>query len=622
MKIKKILSLILASAMILSALMLSGCDDGSNNDENETSGIVTLNMFVITEKETSKEAAKRVQMAINEITVPQYKMLVKINYYTADEYWDALYAAEKEAVKYIEDGKPPISSAEDYRNIAKMTFNEAIDYAFELKDVDLLRPQLDIFVVDDYDKFLKMAREGRLSAIDVTYDRKVLTKYIHPTIMAAATVDKKVYGVPTNFAMDGRYEFLVFNKELLDKYDYTVHDLRDIEKMGGYLELIKQNEPDYYPINDLPELAGGVETYDNLLYTTSDLISISQSTTPMFLNNTKYIKFLKAVKSYEESGYVAAADGVTDAKYAIELVYSDRLLDKEWEEDGVKYQAYLYDLPRVSAREAFEAAMCVSAYSLNSAKAAKLVELFNTDWELADMLQYGIRGEHYRLEDDVVVPISVSEDNTYKMDNFLTGNIYVKHSLEGEQGYVEDAKITNISVAPSAFFGFEVTFSNASDESVYRCVEMISKKAISLIESGEMSIDDAFNIANKELNALGCTWNSDGTALQGVFGNVCKQMEDAAKNNTKFYKSTDEVKRYNEKYLSKEELAEMEREIAEAEAAAAAAEGAEGEEGAEGAAEGTDGAENSGEGAEEAAGEEAEAGGESEAPEEDGESAQ
>ena len=81
MKIKKILSLILASAMILSALMLSGCDDGSNNDENETSGIVTLNMFVITEKETSKEAAKRVQMAINEITVPQYKMLVKINYY-------------------------------------------------------------------------------------------------------------------------------------------------------------------------------------------------------------------------------------------------------------------------------------------------------------------------------------------------------------------------------------------------------------------------------------------------------------------------------------------------------------------------------------------------------------
>ncbi len=578
MKIKRILSLILASAMIIASMLaLSGCGDDGNNDENELSGVVTLNMFVITEEETNMEAAKRVQMAINEITVPQYKMLVKINYYTADEYWDAVYAAEKAAVKYIEDGKPPISAADDYRNIAKMTFNQAIDYVFDIDDVELLRPQLDIFVVDDYDKFLKMANDGRLAAIDTTYDRKVLTKYIHPTIMAATTVNKKVYGVPTNFAMDGKYEFLVFNKELLDKYGYTVHDLRTIEKMSDYFELVKQNEPSYYPINELPEFASGVETYDSVLYSTSDLISISQSTVPMFLNNTKYLSFLKTVEAYNEKGYVAKNDGVENAKYAVELVYSDRLLDKEWEEDGITYQAYLYDLPRVTSREAFKSAMCVSAYSLNSAKAAKLVELFNTDWELADMLQYGIRNEHYRLEDDIIVPVNTGEDNAYKMDNFLTGNVYVKHPLAEDAEYAKDAKITNISVAPSAFFGMELTFSNASDESVYRCVEMISKKALKLIESGEMSIDDAFNIANRELNALGCSWDSSGTALTGVFGNVCKQMADSAKNNTKFYKSTDEVKRYNDIYLTTEELVEVEKAIAEAEEAEAEAEEEEGE---------------------------------------------
>ena len=103
MKSKRVLSVILVAVMVFTALMATGCSKKVDNDESEKSGIVTLNMFILTEDETSPSAATEVQMAINEITVPQYKMLVKINYLTADEYWEAVDAAEQATLNYVEE---------------------------------------------------------------------------------------------------------------------------------------------------------------------------------------------------------------------------------------------------------------------------------------------------------------------------------------------------------------------------------------------------------------------------------------------------------------------------------------------------------------------------------------
>ena len=103
MKSKRVLSFLLAAVMVFTAFAAGGCAKKNNNDENETSGIVALNMFIMTEDETSPSAAREVQMAINEITVPKYKMLIKINYLKPDEYWAAVDAAEDSAINYVAD---------------------------------------------------------------------------------------------------------------------------------------------------------------------------------------------------------------------------------------------------------------------------------------------------------------------------------------------------------------------------------------------------------------------------------------------------------------------------------------------------------------------------------------
>ena len=604
MKSKRVLSVILVAVMVFTALMATGCSKKVDNDESEKSGIVTLNMFILTEDETSPSAATEVQMAINEITVPQYKMLVKINYLTADEYWEAVDAAEQATLNYVEeeieaeeeaqsgdeaqegdagtsaddsetadgaDNADAETSGEEAsdadsseeseetvkKSIEDMSFNEAIDYVFEIDDVELKAPQIDVFVVDNYDKFTELVEEGRLSEIDVKYDRKTLTKYIHPTIFSTTSVDGKTYGVPSNFAIGGQYEFLVFNKTLLDKYGYTVHDLREIEDMAEYLSIIKQNEPAYYPISDLPELAGA-EIYDDILFTLSPLTSVSTSSYPIYLNNTAYMNYLKACASYRESGYVAAYDGVENAEYAIEYVTSDSLIDREWtDENGTVYQAYLYDIPRVSTEQAFSSAMCVSAYSLHKSEAAELIELFNTDSELANLLQYGIEGKHYRVDDDGIVTfIDTAPEDTYRMDNIVTGNTYIKYATAENADYVENAKKANLSTAPSAFFGYALEFDDVSSESIYNCVKAFSATALEMVASGEMTVDEVFNIASRQLNALGCQWDSSGANLLGVFGKLASQQRASAQQNTSFFVISEEAETYNDVYKSAEEIAE------------------------------------------------------------------
>lgn len=600
MKSKRVLSFLLAAVMVFTAFAAGGCAKKNNNDENETSGIVALNMFIMTEDETSPSAAREVQMAINEITVPKYKMLVKINYLKPDEYWAAVDAAEDSTINYVADeialldaeaadstdasadttadasGDTAADAAGDttadastdtaadtttktdkpvVKDVSQMTFNEAIDYVFDIDDITLPEPQIDVFVVDDYDKFLELADDERLAEIDIKYDRKVLTKYIHPTILSTTSIDGKTYGVPANFKMEGKYEFLVFNKDLLDKYHYSVHDLRKIEDMGDYLSLIKANEPGYYPISDLPEMAGA-EIYDGILFSLSKLTQISASSYPVYLNNSAYADYLKKTASYRQNGYVAAADGVTDAKYAIEYVTADHLIDREWtDENGTSYQAYLYDIPRVTAKEAFKSAMCVSAYSIHKSKAAELIELFNTDSELANLLQYGISGKHYREENGIVTYIDTDAENTYRMNNFLTGNTYIKYTTEENADYVEKAKETNLGTAPSAYFGFQLNFDDVDSKSIYECVKIFSTEALKRVQNGEMTVDEVFNIAGRELNALGAQWNSDGSALLGVFGKLATQQKTSAEKNTSYFVVSEQVETYNDIYKSAEEIA-------------------------------------------------------------------
>ncbi len=553
MKAKRIFAWVLVLLTVVTMLAISGCS-GSNSEENvdnstNSKKILTLNMYIVTDEKTDSDAARQVQMEINKILLPEYKTMLKINYLSENEYWDELEKTKDEVSFYQQNGitveqaaageSPKVGYFEEVSKFDSMTFNEVIDYLFEAEDIELEKPQFDIFVVNDYEKYKQMAANGELYPLDeyLASDRKVLKQYIHPTFLTSAKVEGVTYAIPTNHGLEGEFTYFVFNKDLLDKYGYTMEDLSDFTDLGDYLELIKRSEPGVWPISEPCSISGSEIYEDAFISINTSFGSFNGGISSLFME-MKYVDYLKTLRSFTEKAYFPQTKPA-NAKYAIEVVRTSEVLEREWTENGVTYTSYMYDIPKIGTQEAFKSAMCVSSLCKNPERAIEVITLFNTDSELANLLTYGIEGVNYYYDKQEGY-IEMYNDS-YVMDTLDTGNTYIKHQFKENLDYVENSKYVNNFLAPSAFLGFNPGFTDPEQASMYDCVLIVSKAAIENIENGA-DIDAVVLDAQRELRALGYAFGEDGKTLTGVFGKVAKDFE-AQKKNT--YRISDEIKYYN-----------------------------------------------------------------------------
>lgn len=570
MKSKRLLSILLAAVMLFSAVAMTSCSK-NNSEENAanstgTRTITTLSMYILTGDETTKEAADKVQMEINRILLPEYKTMLKINYFTEEEYWDALDAIMEEtdpANDVLPDGKidPESLIPASIEGTDGLSFNKIIDFMFDEKttELTLTKPQLDLFVVPDYDKYISFIEEGKVVNLGqyLDYDSKILTKYIYPTFLSAARVGKDIYGIPTNKKLTGEYTYFVFNKDLVEKYGYNVKDLNVYtgNKFKDFLATIKANEPGVWPVSGTCDIAGA-EMYDDSFITISDAFNAVGASSNASFMESRYMDHLAAITQYKELGYYPE-NYIEGAKYAIEIVNSEELYEeKEWTApDGTTYCRYLYDIPRCTVEDAFTSVMCVSSSSPAPDRAMEIITLFQTDTKLANLLQYGVEGINYNyneFEDSIYMT-----GNTYVMDNYVTGNTFIKYPPENDHDYVENAKKSNLATAPSSLLGFVPTFSSKQEESDFECVKAVLQSAQQAVLNGA-DLAEVRSIINKELVLLGYGYVGT-TDLAGVFGKMQKLQQQQAGVIAKNFGVSDEILNYNAPYgvvLEKVELVE------------------------------------------------------------------
>ena len=552
MKKTRFLSLLLALLMIVSTAVLSGCGTGEEEEKvsanTSTREIVALNMYILTEDSTTEEAADRVQMAINEILLPNYKTMLKINYLTRDEYWDAVETALEET--------DPEKLSLDATNAAvvgteKMGFAEMIEYIFldSTTDIELTQPQIDILVVDDYDKYTELANDAKLAPINsyLDYDSKILKTSVHPTFMSAAQVGTSIYGVPTNIGVDaGEYTYLIFNEDLLKKYGYEIKDLTTYSGtfFANYMATIKANEPGIWPVSG-PLGISGAEFYDDaFIVVPAGLQYIANDCKPTFMYNL-YNTNQVAAENYKNLGYYPTGDVGANAKYAIEIEKSPELLtndeDKRWtDETGTTYVRYLFDIPRVSVEEAFSSVMCVSGTSPVPERAMEIITLFQTNEELANLLQYGIEGVNYQIDERDGSLIKM--DDTYSMNNLITGNTFIKYPENNDKDYLANCIKSNLGTAPSAFLGFNLDLEGA-EKSQYETVKNILVSGNKAIENGA-SYDEVRKMVGRELLLLGYEYVNT-TDLAGIFGKVQLAQRQLANPIAKNFRLSKEIMEYN-----------------------------------------------------------------------------
>lgn len=523
MTTKRILSALIALVMTV-PMLLTGCKKQADDIDSQKSirQNITLNMYILTENETDPEQAKAVQMALNEILLPDYKTTVKINYLTEDNYWseidkieaetkqyleelEAKEAAEKEAAKQANiDGKKEETEEVDTEELEAeidAEYNELIDQVFDQDDIVLENPQLDIFLVNSPEKYKELIEDERIIAIDsyMTLNSKVLKSYIYPTFFTGAKLGTlSTYGIPNNKVI-GEYEYLVFNKELLDKYGYSSENMKTFDSLAGYLAVIAANEPGVVPLAhgagpQFFEYYG--EEGSALGLTSSQIImsAFSEKADETVKNH------FKTVRRYKLAGYIPD-NYVEGTKFAVDIRKGYADSPEIWSAaENTEYVCEVYKRPLAKTENTIDSVFVVSSQSRNPQRAVEIISYLTTDPNLVNTLQYGIQDTHYYYNRESE-KVKVNPNGGYFMNDNYTGNQYIKYVLNGEENRLEAYKKQNLDSLVSLYYGY-VPDLTLTDELILEQANSIAKSYYPGLVAGIYDVDSVFASINYALESI------------------------------------------------------------------------------------------------------------------------
>lgn len=449
---------------------------------------MTLSMYVVTENkvDTPEEIAayQAVEDEINKITKSKFKTQLEMFFLTMDEYYatveGAIVATEEEAElaeaaakalkKYVREQKQQgntdtemvhsqfyamnpqyakyqettLAEGEESTTTADETILNEYGVA-ELKYPELTPNQVDILWLGGLDKYQEYVENEWLSQLNEELNgaSKKLKDFIYPAFLNAANnATDGTYAIPNNTIM-GQYTYLLLNKELLAKYYYDADlaNIRSLADIEGFMADVKAYEPGVAPF------AGKGELY-NVHYWTIDpdtyavdpnafqIVGCVYNHGACYENQTNlqfanllrtedYINQVITLKKYEENGYFDEKCNIATDKFAATVLKGNADLQKTYGDD---YEFVMIGRPLADEDELFASMFGVGAYTASVSRSMEIITYINTNADFRNLLQYGIEGVNYRIND--LTDKLERLNQTYMMDLYKTGNIFIAYPEE------------------------------------------------------------------------------------------------------------------------------------------------------------------------------------------------
>jgi len=481
--------LFLSTAMLLG--MLAGCSSSAGNEEDveatadteESSRIsMTLSLWLPTNEGTTEEAIEQTEAAINKLTQAKYDTAIELHAIPRDDYQEAIDARMAEIAKIIEEQE---IAAEEKRKKAKELAAQGIETEAETEEVettageetyvndlgvtvikypDVADTQMDIFLVQGYENYMRYIEEEQIQQLDseLSGTSKILKTYIYPTFLTLAN-QGGTYAIPNNHAV-GQYEYLLVNKELVDKFDYDIKSLNTLLKCQDFIKdmgWLKDNGDE--ALADVTPLLGVVEPANMNYWSVdgewsiiasqiSNTMSYSTKCAPRSIfSTTVYTNTVTLMKELEEAGWVG--DGVADEgeKFAVGIIAGDASIAEKYGED---YHVNIYAKPMMTEDDVFGAMFAVSSYSKSLTRSMEIITYLNTSSDIRTILQYGVEGVHWEKNKDNPDVIDIISDD-YSMELLETGNAYMTYPGEGiPMSQWEYGKAQNLDSISSPYIKF------------------------------------------------------------------------------------------------------------------------------------------------------------------------
>ncbi|MCL4833343.1 MAG: extracellular solute-binding protein [Caldilineaceae bacterium] len=366
-----------------------------------------------------------------------------------------------------------------------------------------------------------------------------------PTTWEAARVKGKIYGVINQQIFPKPWGVNV-RKDLLEKYNFSLDNVKRWEDMEPFLQAVKDGEgitplytsisaglnlwrPQYWGIDSLDDGIGfiGIKANDESL------------TVVNVMDTTEYQESARLTQKWYDAGYFPAepmqpdeADAAFRAgkfamNYHVEKPGNDVENQARYGWEFVSKNLTDPLILDTSGATATLSAICKT--SKNPEKAMQFLEELNTNPELYNLLAHGIEGKHWVWVDEGNKVLGFPEGVTNATSGYDPntdwefGNQFNGYYRDAKQvGAWEKTAVMNDTAFPSMALGFVVDRTPIQTEIAQ--TTSVWKEVVAPIANGWVSWDEAAADAKDKLNAAGA---------QVIIDEVQRQLNEWAATNKK-----------------------------------------------------------------------------------------
>ncbi len=445
---KRILGFILAILVVLPTFMFMGCQEEESELVLVEDGPVpvTMTLYSITEGETTEEARQAVEDEINRITEYEFNTHIILRLFTADEYQKVVEKDLAVAKKNYEPAEEETDAEGNVITAALTTSKDTLattkrevetdengetKHRVVISEEKVAYPaengtQVDIFLVNSLDNYNKFIANGDIQAMDAELlSTAALTKkYINPTLLNSVVTTTGTFGIPNN-KLIGDYEYILLRKDLVDKYSYDPANLNTLTKLSTYIDDVKGEGVtpvlDTYGVSPMAISMTGEDSF----FGSYVGYNPAQNTNAMprnLLTNSSFQKEYSMIRTLKAAGTMVDGELTEDVNAACILAKGSAAIPELYGDD---YYVSVYKYPTATNENTFSSVYAVSTYTQSVTRCMQVINYMQTDSELANILRYGVKDEHYTYdeENDIVTVIS----DEYKMNPEYAGNMFLTY---------------------------------------------------------------------------------------------------------------------------------------------------------------------------------------------------
>lgn len=262
--------------------------------------------------------------------------------------------------------------------------------------------------------------------------------------LKGSQIDGINYAIPANKEKAHQWGFII-RKDLVDKYNLDISKIKKLEDLEPYLQTIKENESDMYPLEALNGESPfklldfdrvGDDKYPGVVWNdSSDMKVFNEFEAP----ETKAL--FKTMHEFYKKGYIRQDAGtVTDFNADLtagKIFVSTKSLKPGKDAEmtvstGYEWVQVEITPPIISNRDTSGSMQAISQTSKNPERALMVLEIFNTDEYFNNLINFGIEGVHYEKVSNNQIKPGPENEKYNPGTPWMFGNQFINYLWENE----------------------------------------------------------------------------------------------------------------------------------------------------------------------------------------------